>query len=63
MQDGQNSIQDGQISKQNGHYTIVDVYCSIHWISHFLQGTKKTRPCITGHPVDYEYDMIFIFFF
>ena len=33
----------------------VHVYYSIHWTSYFLEGTKKTRPCITGHPVDYEY--------
>ena len=26
-------------------------YCtSVHW-SHFVQGTRKTRPCLTGHPV------------
>ena len=25
----------------------------VHWISHFLQGTRKTRPCLTGHPVRY----------
>ena len=22
-----------------------------HWTSYFLQGTRKTRPCSTGHPV------------
>ena len=28
-------------------------YCtSLHWTSHLLQGTRNTRPCITGHPVD-----------
>ena len=29
-------------------------YCTrVHWTSHFLQGTRNTRPCITGrgHPV------------
>ena len=27
-------------------------YCShIHWISRILQGTRNTRPCLTGHPV------------
>ena len=23
----------------------------IHWTSHVLQGTRNTRPCLTGHPV------------
>ena len=23
----------------------------VHWTSHILQGTRKTRPCLTGHPV------------
>ena len=27
------------------------VYSSAHWTSHFLQGTWKTWPCLTGHPV------------
>ena len=22
-----------------------------HWTSHFIQGTRKTRLCLTGHPV------------
>ena len=27
-------------------------YCTrVLWTSHFLQGTKITLPCITGHPV------------
>ena len=27
-------------------------YCThIHWTSHFLQGTRKTEPCLTGHSV------------
>ena len=31
-------------------------YCtSVHWTSHVLQGTSKTRSCITGHPVIYQY--------
>ena len=29
----------------------VHVYNSVHWTSHFLQGTRKTRSCLTGHPV------------
>ena len=29
-------------------------YCtSIHWTSHFTQGTRNTGACITGHPVSY----------
>ena len=27
------------------------VYATVHWTSQVLQGTKTTRPCITGHPV------------
>ena len=29
----------------------VHVYSSVHKKSHFQQGTRKTRPCLTGHPV------------
>ena len=28
--------------------TTYSIYNSIHWTSHFLQDTRKTRPCITG---------------
>ena len=31
------------------------VYSSVHWTSLILQGTRKTRPCLTSHPVEYEY--------
>ena len=23
----------------------------VHWTSYFLQGTRKTRPCLTSHPL------------
>ena len=26
-------------------------YLRVHWTSHFIQGTRNTRPCLTGHPV------------
>ena len=26
----------------------------VHWTRHVLQGTRNTRPCITGHPVGAE---------
>ena len=26
-------------------------YSGVHWTSHYLQGTRNTRPCITGTPV------------
>ena len=27
-------------------------YCTlVHWASHFLQGNRNTRPCISGYPV------------
>ena len=29
----------------------VHVYSIVHCTSHFLQGTRKTRPCLNGHPV------------
>ena len=35
----------------------LSMFCSfrildrVHWTSNFLQGTRKTRPCITGDPV------------
>ena len=28
----------------------------VHWISHFLQGTRITRSCLTGHPVAEQID-------
>ena len=27
------------------------VCTTIQWTSHFLQSTRNTRPCLTGHPV------------
>ena len=31
---------------------ICNVHCTrVHWTSLFLQGTNKTRPCISCHPV------------
>ena len=27
------------------------MYSGIHWTSHFIQGNRKTRQCLTGHPV------------
>ena len=29
----------------------VHVNKSLHWSSYFFQGTRKTRSCLTGHPV------------
>ena len=37
--------------KVQGDLSSIYVYSSLHWTSHFLQGTRKTRPCLTGHPV------------
>ena len=31
----------------------VRVYSSLRWTSHFLQGTRKTRPCLSGQVVSY----------
>ena len=31
----------------------VHVYSSVHWTSHFLQGTIEELPCLTGHLVAY----------
>ena len=28
------------------------MYATVHWTSNFLQGTRRTRPCFTGHPVE-----------
>ena len=31
-------------------------YCTrVHWPSHFFQGTRKTRPCLTCQPVFQEF--------
>ena len=30
---------------------VLSLYSSVHWTSHFLQGTSNTRPCISGEPV------------
>ena len=35
-------------------------YCTretVHWTSHFFQGTRKKRPCKTGHAVPEESDV------
>ena len=29
----------------------VGYFTRVHWTSHFLQCTRNTRPCLTGHPV------------
>ena len=30
-------------------------YCTrLHWTSNFFQGTRKTRPCLTGYPKNYS---------
>ena len=26
------------------------IKATVNWTSHFLQGTRNTRPCLTGHP-------------
>ena len=31
----------------------VDYCIRVHWASHFLQGTRNSWPCLTGHPVQY----------
>ena len=28
------------------------IHTSVHWTSHFLQGTKNTRPCLSSRVVD-----------
>ena len=28
------------------------IYSSVYWTSHFLLGTRKAQPCLTGHPVE-----------
>ena len=30
----------------------VHMYSCVHWISHLIQVTRKTRPCSTGQPVN-----------
>ena len=27
------------------------MYNGVNWTSNFIQGIRKTRPCLTGHPV------------
>ena len=40
-------------SKKSGVSYVRYCKCTrIHGPSHFLQSTRNTRPCITGHPVD-----------
>ena len=52
------SIQGDQLNKAlcfwyliGSDFSCVHLYSSVHWISHILQRTRKTRPCLTGHPV------------
>ena len=35
----------------------VHVYSSVHWTRHFLKGTRKTRPNLTGNPVEEDKNM------
>ena len=37
-----------------GDLSSVHVYSGVHWISHFIKGARKTRTCLTGHPVQYR---------
>ena len=51
-----NNIQDDQINMASFSWHLVKsssvrVFCSVHWRSNFLQGTRKTRPCLSCHPV------------
>ena len=36
-------------------FSSVHVYSGVHWTNHIIQGTRNTRPCITGHPVPNSY--------
>ena len=33
-----------------GELASVRYYIPVYWTSHFLQGSRNTRPCKTGHP-------------
>ena len=35
--------------------------CRVHWISHFFQGTRKTRSCVTGDSVGPEMKKILVY--
>ena len=41
----------------------VRVYISLHWKSHFLQVTRKKRPCLTGNPVQVTFGIVLSFTF
>ena len=30
------------------------MFISVHWTSQFLQGARKTQPCLTGHHVQQD---------
>ena len=30
--------------------TLYEITTRVHCTSHFFEGTRKTRPCLTGHP-------------
>ena len=36
------------------------VYSSVHFTSHFIQGSRKTQPYLTGHPVPEEGEEILL---
>ena len=59
-----NKLQGGQLNMAvcfwylgKSELSSVRVYSSVHWTNQFLQGTRKTRPCRTGHPVATGYDL------
>ena len=36
------------------------LYSSVYWTSHFIQGTRKIRPCLTRHPVHQSWAHFFL---
>ena len=52
---GQRPRQGGHHQERQGNgtsdFSSVHMYSSVHWKSRFLQGTRKTQSCLTGHPV------------
>ena len=44
-------IVPGTGSPKRRDLSSVILYCSVHWTSHFLQGTRKTR-CLSGQGVN-----------
>ena len=49
-------LEHGRVFLIKSDLSNVHIYSSIHWTSHFLQGTRKRQPYLNGDPVLQEWE-------